>query len=134
LDLNTNAPVALEGNLSVNSDSSMILDIGSLVSDIDGDNITLTSISASTSPAVITMSGLQMTYAANGYKGTDVILYTVSDGKYKSSNVIIVTSSFNNSLTANPTSESTQIGRSIDIDMAPLVASTVSTPLSISDI
>jgi len=74
------APVAADDTATVDEDSSVIIDILSNDSDVDGDTLTVTSATANNGTVVIEANGT-LTYTPDAdFNGSDTISCTVDDG------------------------------------------------------
>ena len=74
-------PEANDGTLSLGDANSATLDISSLVSDADGDLLSL-SIQAQPGGGTVSLSGFVITYTRSaGFTGSDTFQYSVSDGQ-----------------------------------------------------
>jgi hypothetical protein len=75
-----NPPVASDDSATTPQDTPVTIDVLSNDSDIDGDTLTVDSVTQGTSGSV-TNSGNDVTYTPNsGFTGTDSFTYTISDG------------------------------------------------------
>ena len=74
-------PVAQNDVATVDEDSSVIIDVLSNDSDLDGDSLTVTTASAANGSVVINIDGT-VTYTPNAdFNGQDTISYEISDGQ-----------------------------------------------------
>jgi len=71
------------GSLNVSTDdrTPLVLDVLSLASDADGDNLQITMLSASQGAATVTTEQQIRYVPRTGFSGSDTISYTISDGK-----------------------------------------------------
>ena len=73
------APVALNGSASGTEDNPIVVDVSALISDVDGNTLTVTS---ATSPnGSVSINGTKLTFAPTAnFNGSTSISYTVNDG------------------------------------------------------
>ncbi|MBK9082480.1 MAG: tandem-95 repeat protein [Rhizobiales bacterium] len=83
------APVANDGTATVDEDGVVTIDVASLISDVDGDALTIT---ASATNGTVTVAGTVLTFTpAANYHGPATISYTASDGTLTDGGSIDVT-------------------------------------------
>ncbi|AQS39108.1 hypothetical protein Sps_03993 [Shewanella psychrophila] len=114
------ASLALESTLS---NEVKTIDLSSYVGDVDGDTVSIVSIAAATAPASLSFDGLNVTYSANGFVGTDYIRYTVSDGMNETSNTLSIVSSSANAITAQNVVATTAPETEVVIGLASAISS-----------
>ena len=75
-------PVAVNDTATLNEDASAIIDVLSNDSDLDGDSISVSSVTQPANGAVVINTDGTVTYTPNAnYNGTDSFTYTLSDGQ-----------------------------------------------------
>jgi hypothetical protein len=84
------APTAADVAAGVQPGASTSIDLTSSISDIDGDNVTITDVTGATL-GTPTINGSSIDYVAGSAEGTDTLTYTVSDGVLTASGSITVT-------------------------------------------
>ncbi|MGH8944622.1 MAG: Ig-like domain-containing protein, partial [Acidimicrobiia bacterium] len=84
------APVAVNDSLTILLDQTVTVDISANDSDPDGDPLALVAVSAAAhGTASVTEGGIL--YAPNpGYKGYEVLTYTISDGEFEASATLTI--------------------------------------------
>ncbi len=92
LNLVGDAPVAVADAAVATASQPLLIDVLANDSDVDGDALTITSVSTSlNATAIITASG-QIGYVANdGFSGTDTFTYTISDGTFTDTATVTMT-------------------------------------------
>ncbi|RUM78219.1 MAG: hypothetical protein DSZ13_00220, partial [Candidatus Thioglobus sp.] len=75
------APIATTDNVTTNEDTSVIIDVLANDSDVDGDDLTVTSATANNGTVSINADGTLGYQGKQDFNGTDTITYTVDDGK-----------------------------------------------------
>ncbi|MFT6029337.1 MAG: VCBS repeat-containing protein, partial [Oleiphilaceae bacterium] len=94
------APVANADTASVNENASITIDVLANDSDIDGDSLTVSSVSATNGSVDINSDGT-LTYTPNtDFSGEDIISYAISDGQGGTASASVV-------VTINPVSDNT---------------------------
>lgn len=121
---NQNAPVAQTAQLNLQVNDTNTLDLNGYISDIESPNndLNITQISSATAPATANLNGKIVNYSSNDFIGTDVLTYTVTDGKYSTDGNIVVT--------VNPEAAHTLTANPISISVA---AGSVATPIKLLD-
>jgi len=86
------APTTTAGTISTNEDTAGTIDLSTISSDIDGDNLTY-SVVSNASNGTTSISGAILTYTANqDWNGTDIFTYRANDGTVNSgTGTVIVT-------------------------------------------
>ncbi|MGI2260718.1 Ig-like domain-containing protein [Shewanella sp. GXUN23E] len=103
VSISNQAPTSQAISLAIDpyGGGNLTIDLAAYTADADGDTLSLADLGSATSPAQISSNGLVLTYAPNGFVGTEVIQYAVTDGLAVSSNTLKITSSSQAVLTAN---------------------------------
>ncbi len=84
------APVAADASATTAEDTAIVIDVATLIADIDGDAVTVTaSVPASEGEVSVVGTVITFTPAAN-YNGPATISYTVSDGALSDTAEIVV--------------------------------------------
>jgi len=83
INIVNNAPLAVDDSAITSVDASVTIDVLNNDSDIDGDTLTIDSVTQGTSGgSVVNNSGSNVTYTpVGGFSGSDSFTYTISDGK-----------------------------------------------------
>ena len=75
------APTTSDGTVSVTSETETTLDLSSVASDVDGDNLTYTIVSNPSNGTLSGASGSNINYTSDtGYVGSDTFTFKVNDG------------------------------------------------------
>jgi|GEM_PF-3217407 len=115
-----NAPQANNDSAATNINTSIDIDVLANDSDIDGNQISISSIVTQPSHGTATISSGKIHYVpTTGYTGPDSFTYKVTDGLLESNTatVNIAVNAVNNAPQANNDSAATNINTSIDIDV-----------------
>jgi len=81
INIMNNPPVAIDDSATTSENTTVTIDVLSNDSDIDGDTLTVDSVTQGTNGSVIN-NGSNVTYTPNvSFTGTDSFTYTVGDGK-----------------------------------------------------
>jgi len=76
-----NAPVAVDESATTSEDIRVALSVRANDTDVDGDALAVTSVTAPTNGSVVIVGDTTMTYTPNaGFGGPDTFTYMVSDG------------------------------------------------------
>tara|TARA_R110000850_G_scaffold238024_3_gene362698 strand:- start:658 stop:4581 length:3924 start_codon:yes stop_codon:yes gene_type:complete len=84
------APVAIDDSVSTTEDTSITIDVLANDSDIDGDNLTVISASASNGSVVINADGSLAYTPDTNFTGVDTLSYAVNDSNGGSSNATVI--------------------------------------------
>ena len=74
------SPVAVDDGATVASGGSVTIDVLANDSDVDGDDLTIASVSAPNAGTAVAQNGAVVYTAPDGFSGTATFTYTVSDG------------------------------------------------------
>ena len=112
-------PVASDDSATTNEDTSVIIDVLSNDSDIDGDSLTVTSASAANGSVSINVDGT-LDYIPNAnFNGTDTISYEIADGNGGTStaSVTVTVNAVNDGPVASNDSAATDEDTAVTIDV-----------------
>ena len=112
------APVVAAGSASTDEDGSVAIDVAGLISDIDGDGLTVTAASSPNGTVAITGTVLTFTPAAD-FNGETAITYTVSDGTTTSDGTLAV------SVSAENDAPVVSVSYAVDGEGAPTTSGTI---------
>ena len=113
------APVANDDSASTSEDTALNIDVLANDTDVDGDSLTVQSVTQSTNGSV-TNNGIDVTYTPNAdFNGSDSFAYTVSDGNggTDTATVNVTVDAANNAPVANDDSASTSEDTALNIDV-----------------
>lgn len=102
-DTNPTAPVAQDKSIMVTTLSDYIdIDVASLVSDADGDAVSLSRIGTPTAPATAAiLNDTTIRYTFNGNIQIDQLTYTVTDGRHEATGTLFIYPNLDNGITIN---------------------------------
>jgi large repetitive protein len=115
VDAVNDAPVANPSTATTNEDTPVVVPVLANDSDVDGDPLTVTSASAPNGTVVINPDGT-ITYTPNpNFNGTDIITYTISDGRggFSTSTVTVTVTAINDAPTATPIAPQTNVDAAV---------------------
>ncbi len=113
-----NAPTAVADNASTNEDAAVTIDALSNDSDLDGDTLTVESVTQPTNGSVVINADQTVTYSpTSNFNGSDSFSYTVADGQggTDSATVTLSVTALNDAPTAADDSASTNEDISVTI-------------------
>ena len=115
------APVARPDSLTVPSGQSATVDVLANDSDANGDGLSVVGLSTSSGAQVSVSGGVVAYRPPTGFKGTDVVTYTVSDGRggFATSTVDVVVE--NGAPVASNVAASTETDSDLTLDVSPYV-------------
>ncbi|WP_299494384.1 Ig-like domain-containing protein [uncultured Shewanella sp.] len=120
LDSNPHAPVTLIAELNTTSGTDLTVNLADYIADVDSlqADLVISKVSGVTSPAQVSLSGQQLIYSSNAFKGVDVVSYQVSDGRHVSTGYVVITvNSDTTVVTANNVELETLAETPITVDM-----------------
>jgi large repetitive protein len=132
-------PVAVPDAATTNEDTPVIIPILGNDSDVDGDPLTVTAATSPNGTIVINADGTVTYTPKANFNGTDVITYTISDGKggTATSTVTVIVAPVNDAPVARPDTGSTPedtpvtltvLGNDTDADGDPLTVTGATSP------
>ena len=112
------APIAVDDNIEVDEDNNITIDVLSNDSDIDGDSLNITNITAPQNGEVSIVNN-KIVYTPNSnYNGSDSFSYTISDGSATADATVNITvNAVNDTPIANDDSATLQEDSNITIDV-----------------
>jgi hypothetical protein len=137
-----NGPVAVNDNVTLDEDTSMVIPILNNDTDEDGDVLSITTTTKPLHGTIIINSNKTITYKPNlNYNGKDSFSYTITDGKngYSTAVVNITVNPVNDNPLALNDAKTTRGNTSVvipvlvndsDVDNDPLIVSGTSSPLN----
>jgi len=113
------APVAANDSANTNEDSNVIVDVLANDSDVDGDTLSVTAVSASSGAASVNANGDVLYTPPADFNGPVTLNYTVSDGNggTDSASVSVTVNAVNDAPVANPDSGTVNEDSSVTIDV-----------------
>ncbi|PKN83099.1 MAG: hypothetical protein CVU47_00390 [Chloroflexi bacterium HGW-Chloroflexi-9] len=85
-------PVAISDSVTVTKDTAQVIAVLANDTDVDGDALTVASVSLPAHGTAVITDGTKVTYTpAAGYLGTDAFTYVVSDGSLVSATTVSIT-------------------------------------------
>ncbi|MEC4737121.1 MULTISPECIES: RCC1 domain-containing protein [unclassified Shewanella] len=89
---NPNAPVANIAQLTTLHDEAVSINLEDYISDVETANseLTVSNLQGVALPATVTLAGKTITYTPNGFMGTALLTYTVSDGELSTQGIVVI--------------------------------------------
>ncbi|ACL70752.1 Ig-like domain-containing protein [Halothermothrix orenii] len=131
-----NAPLAEDDNVTTTADQPVVVDVLANDTDVDGDTLTLQSVTAPSNGTAVKNGDGTITYTPdNGYTGSDSFTYTVSDGELTAEATVNVTiGSGNAAPTANDDSITMDEDTTTTIDLLANDTDPEGDPISVYEI
>lgn len=113
------APVAANDSANTNEDTNVIVDVLANDSDVDGDTLSVTAVSASSGAASVNANGDVLYTPPADFNGPVTLNYTVSDGNggTDSASVSVTVNAVNDAPVTNPDSGTVNEDSSVTIDV-----------------
>ncbi len=120
LDTGNTAPVANDDAGSVDEDNTVLISLLDNDTDVDGDILSIVSVSAATNGTVVDNGDGTVTYTPDAnFNGSDSFSYTASDGNggTSSATVIVTVNAVNDNPVANADSATTDAGAAVTLNV-----------------